>query len=480
MFKQACLLFALLAGARGVLAAEAVAAPAVPPVAVEKKRVVHVIPVRTEINRPILYILRRGLKEADQKADAVVLDMDTPGGALDVTFDIMEALGKFHGETLTYVNKEAMSAGAFISATTGEIWFAPDAVIGAAAPVSAEGKDIDVTMKQKIVSYLKARVRAISEGKGYRGEVISAMIDADYELKIDEKVLKGKGELLSLTAKEAAEKYGEPAEPLLAAGIAKDVADLLAQKFGADGYTATTLEITWSEEFAVFLRALSPILLGIGLLAIYIEFKTPGFGVFGVTGIVCLAIVFLSNFVAGLSGHEPMLVFGLGVALVFVEIFFLQGTVIFAVTGLALMLGSLVWSMADIWPNQPVTIRDDIFLQPMQDLGLGILVAVGLALALARFIPKGWFFSRLAVARPVDGAAQVAGVAPEIGNAASGLIGRTAKAATGLYPSGQVEIDGRRYEARLEVGAAPPGTRVVVRRKTDFGLVVERVEGAGS
>ena len=97
-----------------------------------KKTVVYVIPIKDDINRPILYILRRGLKEADQKADAVVLDMDTPGGALDVTFDIMEALGKFHGETLTYVNKEAMSAGAFISATTGEIWFTPDAVIGAA------------------------------------------------------------------------------------------------------------------------------------------------------------------------------------------------------------------------------------------------------------------------------------------------------------------------------------------------------------
>jgi len=159
-----------------------------------KKTVVYVIPVREEINTPTLYILRRGLKEAiAQNADAVVLDMNTPGGALSVTFDIMEALGKFHGETMTYVNKEAMSAGAFISATTGEIWFAPEAVIGAAAPVSSDGKDIDVTMKQKVVSYLKARVRAISEGKGYRGEVISAMIDADYELRIGDKVIKPKG-----------------------------------------------------------------------------------------------------------------------------------------------------------------------------------------------------------------------------------------------------------------------------------------------
>jgi membrane-bound serine protease (ClpP class) len=446
-----------------------------------KMRVV-VIPVREQVDSPLLFIIRRGLKQAiEDKADLVVLDMKTPGGALDVTFEIMEALAKFNGRTVTFVNPEALSAGAFISATTEEIWFSPEGVIGAAAPVLATGGEIDASMRQKIVSYLKARVRATSEGKGgYRGKVISAMIDADYELKIEDKVLKGKGELLSLTAKEAAETYGDPSQPLLAAGIARNIDDLLRQKFGPTGYAATTLEITWSEHFAVFLRALAPILLGVGLLALYIEFKTPGFGVFGITGIICLAIVFLSNFVAGLSGHEPLLVFGLGLALIFVEIFFVPGAVIFAVTGLALMLGSLLWSMADIWPNQPVTIRDDLFLQPLLDLGLGLVVAVGLALALARFIPQGWFFSRLAVARPVDGAAQVAGVAPELGRVAESLVGRTAIAATGLFPSGQVELDGRRYEARLEVGAAPAGSRVVVRRKTDFGLIVDRVEGSGS
>ena len=477
-------------------AAETVKAPAgAPPLAatsagssVEKggepaarKRVV-IIPVREQVDSPLLFIIRRGLKQAiADKADVIVLDMKTPGGALDVTFEIMEALGKFPGQTITFVNPEALSAGAFISATTEEIWFSPDGVIGAAAPVAATGQEIDPTMRQKIVSYLKARVRATSEGKGgYRGKVISAMIDSDYELEIDEKVLKKKGELLSLTAKEASEKYGEPAQALLAAGIAKNVANLLAQKFGESGYSATTLEVTWSEHFAVFLRAVSPIIMGLGLLALYIEFKTPGFGVFGVVGIACLAIVFLSNYVAGLSGNEPVLVFGLGLALVFVELVFLPGIVVFAVTGLALMLGSLLWSMADIWPNQPVTVRDDLFLLPLRDLGLGLVVAVGLALALARFIPKGWFFSRLAVTRPVAGAAQIAGVAPEIGAAASGLVGRTAIAATGLYPSGQVEIDGQRYEARLEVGSAPAGARVIVRRKTDFGLVVDREEGTGA
>ena len=441
-----------------------------------RKNVV-VIPVREEVDSPLLYIIRRGLKQAiEAKADIVVLDMKTPGGALDVTLEIMEALGKFPGHTLTYVDDQALSAGAFIAATTQEIWFAPRGKIGAAAPVSSTGQDIDKSMRLKLVSFLRAEVRSISEGKGYRGQVVSAMLDEDFELKIGDVVLKPKGELLTLTASEAMKSYGEPPEALLGAGVAKDLTDLLTQKYGPEGFTMKRLEVTWSEHLAVFLRAIAPLLMGVGLLALYLEFKTPGFGVFGITGIACLAVVFLSNFVAGLSGHEPMLVFGLGLVLVFLEFVFFPGIVIVAFSGLALMLGSLVWSMADIWPNQPVTFSNDLLLAPLRDVGLGVLVAIALALALARFIPKGWFLSRLAVARPVAGAAQLAGVAPEVGAGADSLVGRTAVAATGLFPSGQVEIDGRRYEARLEVGSAPPGTRVVIRRRTDFGLMVEREE----
>jgi membrane-bound serine protease (ClpP class) len=177
-----------------------------------------------------------------------------------------------------------------------------------------------------------------------------------------------------------------------------------------------------------------------------------------------------------------MVAFGLGLLCVAIEIFFFPGIAVLALTGIVLILGSLVWAMADLWPHEPLTVAwsADAFAAPVMNLGLGMLIALALALALARFIPKGWFFTRLAVAEGASGAAQRAGVAPEVGRNVSSLVGRTAVAATGLYPSGQIEIDGRRYEARLEVGSASPGTRVVVRRSTDFGLVVDREEGAPS
>jgi membrane-bound serine protease (ClpP class) len=436
----------------------------------DRRTNVVVIPVRDQIARPVLYILRRGLKEAiAQKVDTVVLDIKTPGGALDVTFAMMEALEQFPGTKIAFVNDQALSAGAFISATADEIWFTPRGKIGAAAPVNATGQEIDKSMRLKIVSYLKAEVRSLSQGKGYRGQVISAMIDEDYELKIGDIVIKPKGELLTLTASEASAIYGEPPQPLLAAGTANDIDALLTQKFGENGYVVKRLEITWSERLAVWMNAISPILLGLGMLALFIEFKTPGFGIFGITGITLLVIVFLSNFVAGLSGHEPLLVFAIGVILVAVEMFFFPGTVVMALSGLVMILGALLWSMADIWPDQPVVINGDLLLVPLQKMLLALLVAGGVLALVARFLPKGWMWDRLAVSGAVQGAGIPSTVDLELG----AIIGREGVAVTDLFPSGQIEVDGRRYEARLAVDFAKAGTAVRVIRRTDFNLIVE-------
>ncbi len=466
----------VLLGVLAGRAAEPATAGAVPPVITASKRtVVYVIPVKDEINRPTLYILRRGLKEAiEQKADVVLLDMNTPGGALDVTFEIMEALDKFPGKKLTFVDKEAMSAGAFISAVTDEIYFVPTGVIGAAAPVLSTGGDVDKTMKQKIVSYLRARMRASSEGKGYRGQVISAMIDEDFELKIGEKVLKPKGELLSLTATEAMEKYGEPPQALLGAGKAADLDALLTAKFGAGGYEMRQYRITWSEEFAQYLNAFSSILMGLGLLAIFIEFKAPSHGVFAGLGVMLLLIVFFGHYVAGLSGHEPVLLFSLGLVLLAVEIFFFPGMVLPALVGVVLMLISLVWAMADFWPNEPLNFSGGVLVRPLTNLGLGLVLSLIFGTLLLRYLPKGWMWDKMIVGSAIGGAAQVAGFAPEAAHEVEGLIGQRGVAVTVLRPSGQIEIGGRRFEATVEVGVVDAGDAIIVRGRTDFALIVQK------
>lgn len=437
---------------------------------------VVVIPIRAQIAEPELFILRRGIKQAiENDVDTLILDMETPGGALDATFEMLKALERFPGRTVTYVNREAISAGALIAAGTDEIHFSPGAVIGAAAPVLAGGQEIDESMRQKIVSYLKARVRAVSEGKGYRGEVISAMIDQDFELKIGDKVIKPKGELLSLTAVEAVGLHGDPPRPLLGAGISEDLGTLIEQLHGPGAHAVTRLEVTWSERIAQYLTAATPALLALGMLALFIEFKTPGFGFFGVTGIILLGVVFFGHHVAGLSGHEPALFFLLGLALVALEVFVFPGMMVPALAGGALMLGSLVWAMLDLWPNEPIRFSGGELVRPLVNVLTGLSLAVILFLLILKFLPKGGPWGGMVLESAVNGNAGAilplhgASGAP----AASSLVGSAAVAATGLFPSGQVEIDGRRYEARLALGSAEAGASLRVVGTSQFGLIVE-------
>lgn len=437
---------------------------------------VVVIPIREQIAKPELYILRRGLKQAiTEGADTVILDMKTPGGSVAVTLEMLEALDRFPGKKITYVNDEATSAGAIIASVTDEIHFAPKATIGAAEMIMGTGQDVSEGLKRKMNSYMGAKIRAFTGEKPLRAEVIRAMMDPEYELKIGDEILKPKGELLSLTATEAIKAYGEPPQQLLGAGIAKSLDELVASLHGS-GVEVSHLEITWSEKAAQYLTAITPILLGIGLLGLFIEFKTPGFGIFGIAGLTLLAIVFLGQYVIGLSGHEPLLIFLLGVALIAVEIIFFPGTLVAALTGATLMLGSLVWAMMDHWPDQPISISGAALTIPLMKVTSGFAISLVLFFLLLKFLPKHSRFGGFVLDAAIAAVPAPAGI-PILGSAAAPtgrqLIGSTGYAATALFPSGQVEIGGNRYEAKLQLGFAEPGAAVRVTDATDFELIVE-------
>ncbi len=97
---------------------------------------VYIVPIRQDIDSSLVYVVRRGVKEAmAAKADLLVIDMDTDGGSLQAMMDIVDIIDQFKGPTVAYVNNKAFSAGALICFATQKIYMAPQSVIGAAAPV---------------------------------------------------------------------------------------------------------------------------------------------------------------------------------------------------------------------------------------------------------------------------------------------------------------------------------------------------------
>lgn len=434
---------------------------------------VYVIPITDAISKPNLYILRRGLKDAiENKADMLLLDMDTPGGRVDLTIKMMQILSKFDGITATYVNPDAISAGSFIAAATEEIYFAPTGKMGASAVIQGGGQEVPETARLKVESYLRANIRSITEDYPYRSDVIRAMLDADFELKIGEELIKPSGELLTLTASEALREYGEPAENLLSSGTFDTVTALLDARLGEGKYEIKEFELTYSEVIAKWMNTFAPALLGIGMLGLFLEFKTPGFGAFGIASIVCLGVFFMSQYIAGLAGNEAIFFFSLGVILVLIEIFLLPGTFVFATSGLTLILGSLLWAMVDIWPSEPITLSTSLLAVPMINLVSGMTIAAVGALVLSRFFPGSWLERSFVLSETVGGYGQ-----SQLDKREKFLpaVGSQGHAVTDLFPGGQVEITGQRFSALASLGAIDRGTKIRVLKVTNFSLVVEPI-----
>lgn len=455
--------------------------PASPPFVLETEDGVvdvYIIPIQGPISRPNLFILRRALKEAiTNDVEMVILDMDTPGGRVDICLEMMEMLDRFEGLTATYVNVDAISAGSFIAAATQEIYFAPLGTIGASAVIQGTGEDVPETARLKMESYLRAKIRVISQEDKQRGQVIRAMLDKDYELKVGDVVIKPANELLTLTANEAVAEYGVPSRPLLGVGIFESIEDLLDTRIGEQTYEIKDFKVSYSETLAKWMDGFAPALMGIGLLLLFVEFKTPGFGIFGIAGIGLIAIFFISQYVAGLAGNEEIVFFLLGVVLVLAELLLFPGVLFLAVPGIALMLGSLLWAMVDFWPEGAGKISGEMFIEPTVDLIFGLSIAVIGAFLLARLLKGSVVENALVLSSAVGDSVELKGVdsSKEDVGGAFPATGTSGIALTPLHPAGLVEIEGSRYEARCEVGIIDRGTSVRVVGREDFNLLVEEV-----
>lgn len=435
---------------------------------------VFIIPIREDIMPPLLYVVRRGVKEAmEAKADLLVLDMETNGGRVDVTEEIIEIIAKFPGQTATFVNKKAFSAGAFISFATGKIFMAPQSVIGAAAPVMAAPgggvQEIGGTMEIKASSAISALVRANAEKHGHNPEVADAMVKKTKELKLDDKVINEKGQILTLTDQEAAREYGKPGKPLLSAGTVENV-EALIKKLGLETAQVKRIEPSGAERLAFWVNTISPILLIIGIAGIYIEFKTPGFGLPGIVGITAFAIYFFGGYVAGLTGLEWVAVFVVGIALVVLELFFFPGTLVLGLAGFGLILLSLVMAMVDLYPGMPSLPTMPQLRVPLNDLALAMVGSIITILILSRVLPRTQFYSAL-VSQGASGVQSDA----VLEATQQQRLGQTGVALSTLRPGGKAQFGDDILDVVSEGDLIEPGRKVRIIGSSGHEAVVEVV-----
>ncbi len=448
-------------------------APARLPAAEAPARRVFIIPIRDNIEPPLVYLVRRGVKEAmEAKADLIVLDMKTNGGRIDTTEEIIDILNNFKSQTATFVNDRAFSAGAFISVATQKIYMAPQSVIGAAAPImmSPDGsgvQDLPSTYEAKMNSAVRALVRRIAEKNGYNIDVVEAMIDKNKELVIDGHTLNKKGEILTLTNTEAEKKYGDPAKPLLSSGTV-DSLDAMLEKLGYAGAERTMIKQSGAEQIGSWINAISPLLLIIGIIGIYIEVKTPGVVLPAVIAVLAFLLYFLGGYIAGLSGMEWILVFIVGFALVLSELFLHPGTILPGLIGFVLILVSLVMAMVDMYPGTPSLPTMPQLELPFKNLGIAFGSSLVIALVLARFLPKMPVYRTL-VSQTASGVTSVL----EQEAQQSAQIGQTGVAISNLRPGGKAQFGDQILDVITQGEMIAKGKSVRILRHSGTEAVVE-------
>lgn len=433
---------------------------------------VVVLPVKGMVSEAQFFFLRRALKNAEAvAASAVVLDMDTPGGDLKATEKIVQMFSKSPIPAYTYVNANAGSAGALIALGTKKVFMAPVSAIGAAAPVAGSGQEIPETMNAKIVSYYSGYFRSVAQKNGYHPELVDGFMNLDKEVKIGSEVINPKGALLTLSAQEAVRDIG--GKPLLASGIEPDVASLV-KTCGLSVDRIVRLEPSGFENLAQWITTLAPLFLLGGIMGAYLEFKAPGFGVAGILSAVCFLIFFGGHYIAGLTGLEMVALFVMGLLCILIEVIFFPGVFFLALGGALMVLAALFFSMADLYPAQPINFSFEGLQVPMWNLSIAFLAsAVGIAL-LARFLPSIPVFRSLFLSSSSPAGPSLAPVVTELGAAAKVSIGEMGVALSILRPSGRAQISQGVFDVMTNGEFLEAGTKIQVLAVNGQNIIVGR------
>jgi len=438
---------------------------------------VYLIPITDVIDDALVYVIRRGLNEAVQKdASAIVFEFNTPGGRLSSAEEILHLLRDVKVPTYSFVNPNAISAGALIAMATDHIYLTPGSKIGDAMPIMismfGSVEPMPESIEEKSVSYVSAMIRAAAQHKGHDPELAEAMVRRDTEYKVGDEVISKKGRLLTLTNRDAERLVGPDKRPLLSEGTVADFDELLT-KIGHTSGDVVELRVTMAEKIARLIESFSVIILGLGLLGLYIEFKTPGVILPGILGLTLLAIWFWGYHIAGLAGMEEIAIFVVGLALLVVEVLFLPGMGFIGFGGLMLMAVALVMAMIEHYPGGPSWPTLPQFRVPFMNLGMaGILSTVGLLLA-SRYLPKTPMFRGLVLE---SATARSAGFRASADTTA--LVGRRGTARTALRPAGVGDFGDRRLTVVSRGDYIIAGTEIVVVEAHGNRVIVEACKSA--
>jgi len=380
----------------------------------------------------------RAIAQAERNKDqALLIEINTPGGLLDSTREIIEKIVASPVPVIIYVTpsgSRAASAGFFILESADVAAMAPGTNTGAAHPVTIGGGKLDDVMKEKMENDSAALMRSVVAKRGRNVEVAESAVRQSKSFT-DQEALSQK--LIDYVAASEQDLFkqiqGKPLRRFNGETVTLNLVGVPIRDYG----------LTLRERILAYLMDpnVAFILLAVGALALYAEFNHPGAVVPGTVGVVFILLAIFALNLLPTRFAAVVLIFASFILFALEAKFATHG--VLAIGGIVtLTLGGLLLVDAPI-PEMRVHLLTALAVS----IPLGIITVFLMTIAMKARANK-------------------------IVTGSQGLIGEMGVAQTALAPQGKVFIHGELWDAMSSAGI-PAGQQVVVREVDGLRLRVE-------
>jgi membrane-bound serine protease (ClpP class) len=380
---------------------------------------VYAVEVKGDINAGIADFIEKSIDQAERDNVALIIKLDTPGGLLSATEQIVKRMQRSKVPIAVWVTPRgawAYSAGTFVLLASTENAAVMDngTVIGAAQPRPED---------PKVTAAMAEWIAEIARGRGRPPEIARKFVEQNLTMGPENALQENVIDL-----------------------IASDIDGVLAH-LGLSGAEVREIEMGWVSKFLSIISnpQIVIILFILGLFGLIAEVSTPGVGLPGVAGVICLLLAFWGMGVLEIN-YAGVALMGLGIVLLAYELL-TPGFGVFGIGGIAALVLGLMMVDKEPW------------IEVAGAVVKGIITGVVAILAVILLLVRRTMKKPVAVGKEE-------------------MIGKVGVVTTDLAPEGLVKLKGELWTAVCE-GHAKKGEEVIVRSVDGVKLIVEKCREEG-
>lgn len=418
----------------------------------------YVIEIASEVDLGMVSYVERAVQKAEADHAVILLHLNTFGGRVDAATKIRDAILTAKVPlTLAFIDKRAISAGAFISLSAQKIVFSSGATMGAATPIYSSGEKAS----EKVVSYMRGEMRSTAERNHRDPRVAEAMVDESLGLDSASGLKVAPGKLLTLTTADARK-----------VGYADTLAESIPEALAAVGYPGIkyeTIQESFSDSLFRFLTNgfVSSLLIMIGLAGLFYSIKTGHFGGLTLIAVTALVLFFGAQYFFSAGSILAIVLFLIGCGLLLVEVSPIPSFGLAGVLGIAgLGLGLFLALAGDL-----DTLTPDRLRQTYVTLAIALIGFIILAILIIKYALKATWL------RKFTNQATSGDTTLFMENRRL-LLGKSGVAHTMLRPAGTAIIDGKKIDVVTNGEFIDPGTPLSVVDVAGNRIVVRAVKEA--